>query len=131
MRVKNEKYVGPVAGGSPGGERESRLLSNPLGLSGHDWCQSQGKVGGEERLGVCYNELECVASGGIISGYCEPPVGGNILVRGVCCVHTVRTSQPTRASLFYLYNSQWPDSGNGSSISQYNILPAPDTCFVR
>ena len=45
-------------------ERESRLLSNPLGLSGHDWCQSQGKVGGEERLGVCYNELECVASGG-------------------------------------------------------------------
>ena len=123
--------VRPVTGGSQSSEREARLLSNPLGLSGHENCQSNGLVGGDVRLGVCYNELECLASGGIISGYCQSPVGGNILVRGVCCVHTVRTSQSSRASLSYLHNIQWPDTGNGSLISQYTILPNPDTCFLR
>ena len=120
--------VCPVSGGS---QREGRLISNPLGLSGHDWCQSSSPVGGSLRLGRCYNEVECVATGGAIAGYCTPPLGGNILLRGVCCVHIVRSGQPSRAALSHLHSSQWPDKGNGSGLSQYTILPAPGVCFVR
>ena len=61
------------------GGREGRLLSNPFGVSGHDWCRA-GLAGEEERRGECYNELECLATGGQIQGYCHPPVGSNILV---------------------------------------------------
>ena len=59
--------------------REGRLLSNPFGVAGHDWCTAN-LPGQEERRGQCYNELECLATGGQIQGYCEAPVGSNILV---------------------------------------------------
>ena len=62
------------------GSRQARLLSNPLGLSGHDACLSETEIAGEQRIGQCYNELECLASGGQISGYCQYGVGSNILV---------------------------------------------------
>ena len=48
-------------------------------MSGHDSC-SASLAGQEEKIGQCYNELECIASGGQIQGYCQAPVGSNILV---------------------------------------------------
>ena len=56
------------------------MLSNPLGVSGHDACTSEGEVEGERRVGQCYNELECVASGGVAGGYCRAGPGSSILV---------------------------------------------------
>ena len=60
------------------------MFGNPLGLSGHDACVSDDRLdavfGGERRLGQCYNELECLASGGIAAGYCPDGPGSNILV---------------------------------------------------
>ena len=35
--------------------------------AGHDDCVTVLKVGGERRVGQCYNDLECVAGGGIPS----------------------------------------------------------------
>ena len=61
-------------------ERRGRVLSNPLGVSGHDACTSEGAVAGERRVGECYNELECVASGGVAGGYCRAGPGSSILV---------------------------------------------------
>lgn len=61
-------------------QREGRYIANPLGLNGHDYCMSEGDFGGEKRMGQCYNDLECVATGGINSGYCEHQPGSNIMV---------------------------------------------------
>ena len=58
------------------------MFSNPLGLAGHDPCVSEGELGGEPRVGQCYNELECLASGGVAAGYCPDGPGSNILVSG-------------------------------------------------
>ena len=52
-------------------------------------------------------------------------------MRGACCVHLVQAGQTTRAGLSYLHNKEWPLAGNGSALSQFKILPAADTCFVR
>lgn len=64
-----------------------RVFSNPLGLAGHDPCVSEAGLepvlGGEARVGQCYNELECVASGGLAAGYCPDGPGSNILVSPV------------------------------------------------
>ena len=60
------------------------MFSNPLGLNGHDLCVSEAGLdpvlGGEARVGQCYNELECLASGGMAAGYCPDGPGSNILV---------------------------------------------------
>ena len=70
-----------------GSSREPRLISNPLGLAGHDLCSSEAGLeavlGGEARVGQCYNELECLASGGLAAGYCPDGPGSNILVSPV------------------------------------------------
>ena len=60
--------------------RQARQLSNPFGISGHDACVSEADFAGEKRIGQCYNEIECLASGGQISGYCSYSFGSNILV---------------------------------------------------
>ena len=52
-------------------------------------------------------------------------------MRGVCCVHTVGAGQTSRAGLSYLRNKEWPLAGNASALSQFTIIPAVDTCFVR
>ena len=52
-------------------------------------------------------------------------------MRGACCVHLVEAGQTSRARLSYLQNKEWPLPGNGSGLSQFTILPAPDTCYVR
>ena len=52
-------------------------------------------------------------------------------MRGACCVHVVQAGQTSRAGLSYLQNKEWPLTGNGSGLSQFKILPAADTCFVR
>ena len=82
-------------------------------------------------MGRCYNEFECYASGGVFTEYCEIPPGSSLLVRGVCCVHQVLAGQTSKASLSYLSSSDWPSSGAGSSLSQYTVIPATDTCFIR
>ena len=56
-------------------------MSNPLGLNGHDACVSDNLFAGEQRVGQCYNELECIASGGLVGGYCPYGPGSNILVK--------------------------------------------------
>ena len=55
-------------------------FSNPLGFYGHEACRSNLKIGGEHRVGECYNELECVAQGGIIGGYCGALVAGTVSI---------------------------------------------------
>ena len=60
--------------------RQGRFIGNPLGLNGHDSCISASEFGGETRVGQCYNEIECIASGGVPSGYCSYGPGANILV---------------------------------------------------
>jgi hypothetical protein len=51
--------------------KEGRLFSNPFGILGHESCSAN--IDGEPLTGVCYNEVECVVRGGIISGYCGAP----------------------------------------------------------
>ncbi len=51
--------------------KEGRLFSNPFGILGHESCSAN--INGEPLTGVCYNEVECVVRGGIISGYCGAP----------------------------------------------------------
>ena len=52
-------------------------------------------------------------------------------MRGACCVHLVEAGESSRARLSYLRNKEWPLAGNGSALSQFTILPAPDTCWLR
>ena len=61
-------------------EREGRILgfSNPFGFYGHEACVSDLLIGKEHRVGECYNEIECVAGGGIIGGYCGAAVAGTV-----------------------------------------------------
>merc|ERR1711953_357659 len=63
-------------------ERQGRLLSNPLGLLGHASCSAAGEGDKPAQAGRCYNELECLGRGGVISGYCSPRA------LGACCVFT-------------------------------------------
>merc|ERR1712123_456548 len=53
-----------------GRDREQRLLgfSNPFGFYGHEACVAN--IGGEERVGACYNEWECVTQSGVIEDTC-------------------------------------------------------------
>ena len=81
---KHRKHLLNIYLPIPGSSREPRVFSNPLGLGGHDSCVSEAGLeavlGGEARVGQCYNELECLASGGISAGYCPDGPGSNILV---------------------------------------------------
>ena len=63
-----------------GKDREGRFLgfSNPFGFYGHEACVSDLEIGGEQRVGSCYNEIECVAMGGVIRGYCGALVAGTV-----------------------------------------------------
>ena len=63
-----------------GEDREGRFLgfSNPFGFYGHQACVSDLEIGGEQRVGSCYNEIECVAQGGVIGGYCGAVVAGTV-----------------------------------------------------
>jgi len=112
-------------------EREGRILgfSNPFGFYGHEACVSDLLIGKEHRVGECYNEIECVAGGGIIGGYCGAAVAGT----GVCCVHTNhgRSGLSSSSKLGYFYNNEWPRKGSGSQISTFTVKPRDDTCFVR
>ena len=63
-----------------GKDREGKFLgfSNPFGFYGHEACVSDLEIGGEQRVGSCYNEIECVAQGGVIGGYCGALVAGTV-----------------------------------------------------
>jgi len=111
--------------------RQARQLSNPFGISGHDACVSEADFAGEKRIGQCYNEIECLASGGQISGYCSYSFGSNILERGVCCVHILQSGSSSSNKYASFYNQQWPATGNGSAIKEYDITWKDDTCFLR
>ena len=53
--------------------------------------------------GLCYNELECLASGGSISGYCSP------VALGACCVFKNRNCGRTVAQkISYFTNPNYP-----------------------
>ena len=86
------------------------MFSNPLGLAGHDPCVSEAgmepMLGGEARVGQCYNELECVAMGGLAAGYCADGPGSNILV-SLRCDHE-GTGVRGAASLSLINN--WPQN---------------------
>ena len=45
--------------------------------------------GGRNMTGICYNEVECLLKGGILSGYCD---GGPPVLKGVCCVFEISGS---------------------------------------
>ena len=44
------------------------------------------KKDGRDVSGICYNEVECLLKGGILSGYCS---GGPPVLKGVCCVFSI------------------------------------------
>ena len=78
--------------------RSGRVLSNPLGLFGHTPCQSDSDM-----TGLCYNELECLANGGSISGYCSP------VALGACCVFKKKNCGRTvKQKISYFTNPNYP-----------------------
>ena len=78
--------------------RSGRVLSNPLGLFGHTACQSDSDM-----TGLCYNELECLASGGSISGYCSP------VALGACCVFkNTNCGRTVKQKISYFTNPNYP-----------------------
>ena len=83
-------------------DRTGRLLSNPLGLFGHNTCVSDSSGSGSSQ-GLCYNELECLAGGGTISGYCSPAA------LGVCCVfkHS-NCGRTVKQKISYFTNPNYP-----------------------
>ena len=70
-----------------GAARQGRVLSNLFGVLGHAPCSSSDESGDEQmvgpsmqvavdnpnptQVGQCYNEVECLAMGGSVAGYCE------------------------------------------------------------
>ena len=53
--------------------------------------------------GLCYNELECLAGGGTLSGYCSPAA------LGVCCVFTHKNCGRTvKQKVSYFTNPNYP-----------------------
>jgi len=112
-------------------KREPRILSNPLGLLGHRACASRDENGDAQAVGQCYNEVECLAMGGTVAGYCEREWGES-LSQGACCiVASSDRSGSTSAGVSYFQNPQWPSSGNGSEVFIHTVQPMPDTCFIR
>jgi len=110
--------------------REGRILSNPFGLLGHTACSSD-ESGDGQAVGQCYNEVECLAMGGSVAGYCQQQ-WNEPFSQGVCCVVTSsERSGRTSAGVSYFQNPDWPSSGNGSEVFIHTIQPLPDTCFVR
>ena len=52
------------------------------------WISLQ-KKDGRDLTGICYNEVECLLKGGILSGYCS---GGPPVLKGVCCVFIINAN---------------------------------------
>ena len=90
-----------------------------------------GEDGEGQRVGMCYNELECLASGGTIMGACTRKYG-DALPPGICCVRkSSETVGRSSESLSYLTNSEWPSYGSGSEMYQHTVQPRDGTCFIR
>merc|ERR1712088_943755 len=110
--------------------REGRILSNPFGLLGHTACSSD-ESGDGQAVGQCYNEVECLAMGGSVAGYCQQQ-WNEPFSQGVCCVVTSsERSGRTSAGVSYFQNPDWPSSGNGSEVFIHTVQPLADTCFIR
>ena len=52
------------------------------------WISLQ-KKDGRDLTGICYNEVECLLKGGVLSGYCS---GGPPVLKGVCCVFIINAN---------------------------------------
>jgi hypothetical protein len=104
--------------------REGRLFSNPFGILGHDSCSAH--IENQNLTGVCYNEVECVVRGGILSGYCGPPA-----VKGVCCVFaTSDCEKRIREKTFYFRNKSFPRNDLEPFQCQLKVKPMKDVCWV-
>ena len=49
----------------------------------------------------------------------------------MCCVHIIRPRRVSTAKYGYIYNSDWPQTENRSSIMEYELRWRPETCFIR
>merc|ERR1711935_1071947 len=111
--------------------RQGRVLSNPFGILGHAPCSSSDESGDEQTVGQCYNEVECLAMGGSVAGYCQQQ-WGQAFSQGVCCVVTSSArSGRTSAGVSHFQNPGWPSCGNGSEVFIHTVQPSADTCFIR
>jgi len=112
--------------------RQPRFINNPFGLMGHEYCVSTEEVAGVHRVGQCYNEIECLAMGGTIAGYCSQ-AGNQQFSQGVCCVTVSSGSRGivSSNSVNYFTNPAWPSSENGSLVSTHCIVPREGVCWIR
>jgi hypothetical protein len=102
--------------------RSGRLLSNPLGVFGHSSCV----VPGSSVSGLCYNELECISSGGKIQGYCSPsPLGA-------CCVFSAnKCGRTVTKQVSYFTNPSYPHEDNKPIACLLKIMPSSGVCYIQ
>lgn len=102
--------------------RSGRLLSNPLGLFGHSSCE----VSGSSMSGLCYNELECISSGGKIQGYCSPaPLGA-------CCVFSSnKCGRTVTQQVSYFTNPSYPNQDKKPIACLLKIKPSQGICYIQ
>merc|ERR1711990_565035 len=106
------------------------MLSNHFGLL-FFLVFSSDESGDGQMVGECYNEVECLAMGGSVTGYCQQN-WDQAFSQGVCCVVTSSAgSGRSSAGVSYFQNPDWPSSGNGSELFIHTVQPAADTCFIR
>ena len=104
------------------GSRSPRVLSNPLGLLGHAACKEEGSG----RVGRCYNELECLAAGGRLAGYCAPAA------LGACCVFTTSDcGRVVSQEVSYFTNPAWPERDSRPMSCLLRVRPRPGVCNLR
>ena len=123
-----------VNGSDSEDSKNGRLFSNPIGLFGHDFCSAKisdpamtGKISDQTLTGICYNEVECAARGGTLTGYCDPPA-----VKGVCCVFLFKDcATRVRDRTAYFRNKSYPQFDSDPFQCLLNIKPMRNICWVR
>ena len=108
----------------PAPEKSARLFTNPLGVFGHMPCDTEAF--GVVATGLCYNELECVANGGQIHGYCSPSA------LGICCVFSSNNCGKTVTQpISYFTNPSYPLKDTMPISCLLQIRPARDVCYLQ
>ena len=100
------------------------MFSNPFGIFGHETCNA--KVKDQVLTGICYNEVECLARSGTLSGYCQPPV-----VKGACCAFAYTDCDTrVRERTAYFVNKSYPKFDSDPFQCLLKIKPQRDACWV-
>ena len=109
-------------------KKGGRFLSKPLGfILGNESCRTS--LGDRNVTGICYNEMECILKGGIISGYCS---GGPPILTGACCVFESRSCEDKITErTTYFKNKSYPRDDIKPYQCLLDIRAQSDTCWVK